>query len=134
MGKYEPVFWIILIYILTPLFLTRWYAKFRKPGVFAINFLFAIACVIGFYYLYNRGLSNIEKGAVVVLWAPIIFLMIFKIADRSVRANYKRHFILANRYTQLDHERPRAMDIFFSLMLYILPFGLPFFLRAMGVF
>lgn len=134
MGVYEPIFWLVLLYLLTPTMLTRWYAKLRQKRIFRFNLLFALYCVIVFYFVYNKGLNYIEKGAVVVLWSPLIFLTLFYLAEKTAKANYSRSFILVNRYTQLEKEKHRGLDLFFTLLIYFVPLGLPFLFRYWSIF
>lgn len=134
MGVYEPIFWLVLLYLLTPTMLTRWYAKLRQKRIFQLNLLFALCAIIGFYFLYDHSMSYLEKGAVVVLWSPLIFLILFWLAEKTAKANYRRSFILVNRYTQLEKEKHRGLDLFFTLLLYFVPLGLPLLFRYWRIF
>ena len=118
-----------MVFVWTPTLMTRWYEYLRIEKIYKASLIFAIICFTSMFFIYDTSLSFSDKGNVLVLMAPLLFLIIFKLFDNGALKLYKRHSIITNWYTIKHKEKYKAYDVIGFLAMTILPFFIPIFIR-----
>ena len=127
------IYILIMFYLWVPIMFTRLYKHLNNIKIWFFNFVVSLSLIPLFFKLYNLNLSFFDKGAILILWSPLVFLLLFKILNiMSVRLN-KRYLNLANRFTILRNELYNAWDVLSFILLFIVPFGIPILIREFNL-
>ena len=127
------IFIIVMAYIWIPTLLTSWYKKLRNPKIYFINLGFAITALIILICKYEPDLNFQDKGGLLMLVSPLLFLVFFKMFDYGAIKLFDRHLILANRITIDPREKFNLYDVIGFLVLVLMPFMIPMLIRELKI-
>jgi hypothetical protein len=127
------IYILIVFYLWIPIVVTRLYKFLNNKRIWFFNLIIALSLIPLFFKFYNINLSLFDRGAILLLWSPLIFLLLFKILNTiSVKLN-KRYLNLANRFTLLKNEAYNAWDMLSFVLLLIVPFSIPMLIRELNI-
>lgn len=127
------IYILILFYLWVPILFTRLYKFLNNKTIWFFNFVVSLSLIPLFFKFYDFNLSFFDRGAILILWSPLLFLLLFKVLNIiSVKLN-KRYLNLANRFTLLRNEAYNAWDVFSFILLLIVPFSIPILIREFNL-
>lgn len=127
------IYILIVLYLWVPIMFTRLYKLLNNERIWFFNLIIALSLIPLFFKFYNINLSLFDRGAILLLWSPLIFLLLFKILNTiSIKLN-KRYLNLTNRFTLLRNEPYNAWDIFSFILLFIVPFSIPILIKEFNL-
>jgi hypothetical protein len=127
---YDILFWVIIIYIFCPTY-SKSFLGLQNLKVYKISVGIAILLFGAMFFLYKESLSFTNKGSILLMMSPLIFLGLLKILNYiSLRLN-KRELKNINRFLLVSGEEYAAFDVIGFLVLLIVPFFVPMLIREL---
>ena len=127
------IYIFIVLYLWVPILFTRLYKLLNNKKIWLFNFVVSLSLITLFFKFYNLNLSFFDRGAILLLWSPLLFLSLYKILNIISFKLNKRHLILANRFTLLKNEVYNAWDVLSFMLLLIVPFSIPMIIREFNL-